>query len=187
MIKKIALASSALMICASTIMAEEHHHAKSGEFYVVVKGLYTTGETIKEGTDITLDGKAGRGLGIDVGYTLPYHFAVELDTSYSKNDVTEDDGVDIVNGVAKYWTYAADVTYTYPLTHSIGIMGKLGYEFEHEKIDELNVDLNDNGMVYGAGVEYHINEHYEALVEYEGSTIDSVRGSSVYAGIKYIF
>ena len=66
-------------------------------------------------------------------------------------------------------------------------MGKVGYEFEHATISELDVDAYDNGMVYGAGLEYHISEHYEALVEYEGSMIKSPRGSSVYTGVKYIF
>jgi len=80
-----------------------------------------------------------------------------------------------------------DVTYTLPITHHIGIIGKLGYEFEQEKIKELDIDEKDNGMVYGAGVEYHLSDHYEMLVEYEGSTIQSPRGSSLYAGVKYIF
>lgn len=186
MIKNIALASLALMVSTSTVMAEED--VKDGEFYIVAKGLYTTGNTVKESSDVILDGKSGNGFGLDVGYTLPHHFALELDTSYSKNDVTEKKvGEADTQATAKYTTYAMDVVYTYPIAHSLDIMGKVGYEYEHEKISELGVDLHDNGMVYGAGLEYHISEHYEAIAEYEGSAIDSVRGDNIYAGIKYVF
>lgn len=181
-----ALTSLALMIATSTMMAEEH--AKSGEFYIAVKGLYTTGKTIQENAEVILDGKSGNGIGIDIGYTLPHHFAVELDTSYSQNGVTEKKvGEADTQATAKYMTYAMDIVYTYPIIHSLDIMGKIGYEYEHEKISELGVDVHDNGMVFGAGLEYHISEHYEALAEYEESAIDSARGSNIYAGIKYIF
>lgn len=188
MIQKLIVAA---LVCASTnslLMAKEHH-AKAGEFYIVTKALMTTSESIKEGEHITLDADVGGGVGIDFGYTLPYHFAVELDTSYSKNRVTESEaGVEEKeDGIATYWTYAFDVTYTYPVTDLIGLMGKVGYEFEHESIADLDINADDSGVVYGAGVEYHISEHYEALVEYEASTIESPRGSSVYAGLKYIF
>jgi opacity protein-like surface antigen len=188
MIQKILLASLASLAMTTGVMAKEHH-AKAGEFYLVAKALMTTSETLKEGDDITLDADVGGGVGIDVGYTLPYHFAVELDTSYSQNRVTESRvGVEEKeDGIATYWTYAMDITYTFPVTHLIRVMGKVGYEFEHEEIDDLGVKGDDSGMVYGAGVEYHISDHYEALVEYEGSTIESPRGSSLYAGVKYIF
>lgn len=183
MIKKIALAS--LLFCTTSIMAQELHHEESeSEIYVVVKRLFTTGEKITEqeaGNKVVLDGKSGGGLGIDLGYTLPYHFALEIDTSYSTNKVKIDDELES----AKYLTYAMDVVYTYPLTHALGVMGKVGYEFEHETLNEETV--NDNDFVYGAGLEYHIVDNYEALVEYEGSLIDSARGSSIYVGLKYIF
>ncbi|MDH4945036.1 porin family protein [Sulfurimonas sp. C5] len=182
MIKNIALATLLLSTGSSVLQAEEHKN--SNEFYVVAKALYTIGKTIPEGVSI-LKGKSGKGMGIDIGYTLPYNFALELDTSYSKNDITEYSDGEVRALTAKYWTYAVDVTYTLPVTHSLALMGKAGYEFEHEKLDGRT--KKDNGMVYGAGVEYHINEHYEGIVEYEDSTIDSARGSSVYAGIKYIF
>lgn len=180
--KKIALATL-LLVSASAIQAEEHR--SSGEVYVVAKALYTAGTTIEETGGIILKGKDGRGVGIDVGYTLPYNFAIELDTSYSKNNITENDAGELRELSAKYWTYACDVTYTLPVTHSLALMGKAGYEFEHEKVN--GTKKKENGMVYGAGIEYHINEHYEGLLEYEDSTIDSARGSSVYAGIKYLF
>lgn len=183
MVKNLTLTTLLLAASSTALFAEEHKN--SGEIYVVAKGLYTVGQTIEEEGGILLEGKSGSGFGIDLGYTLPYNFAVELDTSYSKNNINENDAGNITELSAKYWTYAFDVTYTLPLTHSFAIMGKAGYEFEHEKIK--GTKLHDEGMVYGAGVEYHINEHYEAIAEYEDSTIDSARGASIYAGIKYIF
>jgi len=193
MIKKITVASLALIMSSSTVIAKEH--TKSGEFYVVAKALLTTAETIQEGHGVEVEGKKGGGIGFDIGYTLPNHFAIEFDASYSGNSLREkhtvtegaEEKVEIKDVKGHYWTYALDVTYTIPLTHEIGIMGKLGYEFEHEIINKLDINAHDSGIVYGAGIEYHLSEHYEALLEYEGSAIDSPRGSSVYVGIKYIF
>lgn len=189
MIKKVTAATLALALSTSASFAEES--SESGEFYIVTKALFTTGETVKEGSDIEVEGKAGGGVGIDIGYTLPYHFAVELDTSYDKNGIHETKqttlGPEEEDGMGTFWTYAMDVTYTVPVTEELGVMGKVGYEFERETITNIDATAHDSGMVYGAGLEYHIVKHYEALVEYEGSTIDSPRGSSVYAGVKYIF
>lgn len=186
--KKIITIAVALILFSTLSQAREQHE-KEGEFYIIVKGLITTSEILEEGEGISLEADTGSGIGIDIGYRLPYHFALELDTSYSKNRVTEKrEGIEETeSGMATYWTYAMDVTYTFPITHHIGIMGKVGYEFEHENIDKLEISGDDSGIVYGAGLEYHINSHYEALVEYEESAIESPRGSSIYAGVKYIF
>ncbi|MBN2815562.1 MAG: porin family protein [Campylobacterales bacterium] len=187
MFKKLTTATVVSLLLATTSMAREHHE-KEGEFYIIAKALMTTSESLTEGEDVKLDADMGGGIGIDVGYRLPYHFALELDTSYSTNKVTETRvGEEPRSGTAKYWTYAMDVTYTFPITHHIGLMGKVGYEFEHEDIDALETQGDDSGVVYGGGIEYHINNHYEALVEYEESAIESPRGSSIYAGVKYIF
>lgn len=182
------IAIASLLFIASSAMAQEHHETNEHELYVVAKGLFTTGEKIteeKEGSEIILDGASGGGFGIDLGYTLGYHFAVELDTSLSQNKVQVSKPGEEVKETAKYWTYAMDLVYTYPLNHTFGLMAKAGYEFEHETLGDEHV--SDNGFVYGAGLEYHVSHHYEALLEYEGSMIDSARGSSVYAGVKYIF
>lgn len=188
MLKKITSVAVASLLLATTVVAREHHE-KEGEYYLIVKGLLTTTETLHEGEGETLEADMGGGIGVDIGYRLPYHFAVELDTSYSKNKVTKsEEGVaETESGNATYWTYAADITYTYPIVYHLGIMGKVGYEFEHEEIDALGIKGDDSGLVYGGGLEYHINSHYEALVEYEESSIKSPRGSSIYAGVKYIF
>jgi len=191
--KKVTVASLALIMSMSIGIAKEH--AKVGEFYIVTKALLTTSETIREANGVEIEGRRGGGIGIDIGYTLPHHFAVELDTSYSNNSVREkrivieglEEKLEIENAKGHYWTYAFNVTYVLPVTHDIGILGKVGYEFENETINKLNINSHDSGVVYGAGIEYHMNEHYEALLEYEGSTIDSPRGASLYAGIKYIF
>ncbi len=183
------LVLSTLLLCGSAFAQE--HSEKSGEFYVVTKALMTTSSHVDEGEGVSVDGEVGGGIGLDIGYTLPYHLALELDTSYSKNSVTEKEIVhgelEEIDASASYWTYAFDVVYTLPVWHHFALMGKLGYEVEHEEIKELHMDKEDNGVVYGAGVEYHIASHYDALFEYEQSSIDSPRGSSLYAGLKYIF
>jgi len=187
MIKNILFASLLSMSSASLLLAQEHH-AKPGEFYVVAKALMTTSETFEESEHSTLKSEIGGGVGVDIGYTLPHHFAVELDTSYAKNSVEEHSNENASqSALASYWTYAFDVTYTLPLSHVFGIMGKVGYEFEHESIDALHIEGDDSGLVYGGALEYHMSEHYEALFEYEQSTIESPRGASLYAGLKYIF
>lgn len=184
MIKKIVLASFLSFSLAPAAFAEHITHPKkeANNFYVIAKGLYTIGADVEEEGGAVLKGKSGKGFGVDLGYTLPYHFSVELDLSHSQNDVeNEHDEIE----TAKYWTYALDVVYVYHLTHEVRVIGKLGYEFEDEKIAEET--LHENGMVYGGGVEYHLNDNYDLLVEYEGSTIDSARGDSIYAGVKYTF
>ena len=184
MIKKLTAGTLVLALSASTTFAEEAE--KSGEYYVAVKALMTMGDTVTEEDNTKLKGQTGGGIGIDFGYTLPYHFALELDGSYDRTDVQEtrpSEEPKTLQGT--FWTYAMDLTYTLPVTNDLGIMAKVGYEFERETIGGTNG--HDSGTVYGAALEYRLSKHYETLMEYEGSTVDSPRGSSLYAGVKYIF
>jgi outer membrane protein X len=159
-----------------------HEHAES-DYYVVVKGLGIIGDTVDhEGA--VLDGDSGYGFGIDLGYRLGNGFAVEYDFAYAKNTVTED-GLD--EGTAKYYTHALDLVYTHELTESVGIFGKVGVEYENEKIKEFDIDSDDTGFNFGAGVEMTIDHSYKFVVEYEHSTIDGPRGDSIFAGVMYNF
>jgi len=101
MIDKIIIASFTSIILTTTAIAKEHH-AKAGEFYIVTKALMTTSETIKEDSGATLKADVGGGIGVDVGYTLPYHFAVEVDTSYSRNRVTLSENGEKEDDLASY-------------------------------------------------------------------------------------
>lgn len=161
---------------------EQHEHAET-DYYVVVKGLGITGDTVDhEGA--LLDGDNGYGFGIDLGYRLGNGFALEYDFSYAKNTVVEDKKDE---GTAKYYTHALDVVYTHELTETIGIFGKVGVEYENEKIEAFDIDSDDTGFNFGVGVEMAIDHSYKFLVEYEHSTIDGPHGDSIFAGLMYNF
>jgi opacity protein-like surface antigen len=159
-----------------------HEHAES-DYYVIVKALRVTGDTVDHEGAI-LDGDSDYGFGIDLGYRLGNGFAVEYDFAYAKNTVSED-GLPGVNG--KYYTHALDLVYTHELTETVGIFGKVGVEYENEKIKELDIDSDETGLNFGAGVEMAINHRYKFVVEYEHSTIDGPRGDSIFAGVMYNF
>lgn len=182
MLRKLSISLMLSAFIATFGFAEGITHTKkeADNFYVIAKGLYTIGENVTKGHE-TLKGKAGTGFGIDVGYTLPYHFSIEFDASYSQNKFEEDHH----EYDAEFLTTALDVVYVYHITHTIRTIAKLGYELEFAKL--AHEKEHGHGVVYGAGVEYHLNDNYDLLVEYEGSLIKSVRGPSVYAGVKYTF
>ena len=160
-----------------TVEAEEHR------FYFVAKGLATFGDEVEHGEAI-LDGDGGYGFGIDIGYRLGNGFNLEYDFSYAKNTVAEKrEGFEPEDFNADYYTSALDLVYVYEVTETVGIFGKVGYEYEWEKIDELSIDSTDHGFVFGAGMEIAINENYRLVMEYEHSTIDSPRGDSLFVGI----
>jgi len=156
-------------------------------FYVVVKGLMIFGDSVNHG-DAVLDGDMDFGYGIDLGYRLGHGFAVEYDFSYSRNTVTENKpGEEPVNVRGEYYTSALDIVYTYELTEELGVFGKVGYEYEWEKINALDIDNTDNGFVFGAGFEVAMDENFKFVTEYEHSTIDGPRGDSLFAGVMYSF
>lgn len=158
-----------LSLSAKEVHGHEEHGSK---FYMIVKGLEVLGEK-KENEK----GDVGFGAGIDLGYKLPYHLSVELVSSYAKNKIGEFD--------ATYITYGTALEYTYHLAKHTGVFVKGGYEFEDAEVEELSE--SENGFIYALGAEYAMNSHYDLLVEYEASTIESTRGASVFAGVKYNF
>jgi opacity protein-like surface antigen len=170
---------------------EMEHHAAHEEsktpFYVAVKAITTLGDSIEE-EGATLEGDTGFGIGIDLGYKLAYGFAIELDATYVTNNVTEReaDG-ESEEYSASYITTSLDIAYKYPLTHTVGLVAKCGYEYEIETIDDLNIDNSETGFVFAGAVEYEMSEHIALLGEYEYTTIDGPRGNSIFAGLVYSF
>jgi len=164
------------------------YEAAESKFYIVAKGLLIRGESVDHGASV-LDGDQDYGFGIDFGYRIGNGFAVEYDFSYSSNIPTEIDALGVAVGKvdASYYTSAIDIVYTVEVSETVGVFAKVGYEYEWETISDLNVDSRDDGFVYGAGLEFSINETYKFVAEYEHSTIDSPRGDSIYAGIMYNF
>ena len=156
------------------------------KFYIVAKGMSILGDTVNhEGA--LLDGDQDYGYGVDLGYRLGSGFAVEYDFSYSSNTVTETRGEDIEKATGKYYTSALDLVYTYEASENIGLFGKVGYEYEWEKIDAYNIDGRNDDFVFGAGVEIAINETYKFVAEYEHSLIEGPRGDGILAGVMINF
>jgi len=170
------------------VVAPEVEAVETAEspFYVVVKGLMIFGDSVNHG-DAVLDGDQDFGYGIDLGYRIGYGFAVEYDFSYSRNTVTETTDAGVEEARATYYTSALDLVYTYELTEELGIFGKVGYEYESEKITAYDIDSDDDGFVFGAGFEVAMDEQFKFVTEYEHSTIDGPRGDSLFAGIMYSF
>ena len=164
------------------VEAEESH------FYVVVKGLASLGAEAEHGEAI-LEGDGGYGFGIDLGYRIANGFAIEYDFSYAKNTVKEHIAghVEEEDFDAHYYTSSLDLVYTFEATETIGIFGKVGYEYEWETIDGLGIDSRDHGFIVGTGFEVALSEQYKLVAEYEHSTIDSPRGDSLYAGLMFNF
>jgi len=165
---------------------EVMEHETESKFYVVAKALTILGDKVDHEGSI-LDGDRDYGFGIDLGYRLGNGFALEYDFSYARNTVTEDNGDTIEEAKAKYYTHALDLVYTYELTETVGVFAKAGYEYEIEEIKDYDIDSDDNGFNFGAGVELAINHQYKFIAEYEHSTIEGPRGDSIFAGVMYNF
>ena len=170
------------------VVEPEAVEVEESRFYINVKALASLGAKAEHGEAI-LDGDGGYGIGIDIGYRLGHGFAVEYDFSYAKNTVTERiEHHEPEEFDAYYYTSALDLVYTYEVTETVGLFGKVGYEYEWETIDELGIDSSrEHGFVVGAGVEIALNEKYKVVGEYEHSTIESPRGDSLYLGLMYNF
>jgi len=167
--------------------SEVEHGTEKNDFYIAVKALTTLGDSISE-EGATLEGDTGFGLGVDLGYELSHGFSVEVDVTYVENTVTET----LANGdsedfSASYITTSLDVDYKYHLTHDVGLLVKVGYEYEVETINDLDIDNSETGFVFAGAVEYEVSEHVALLGEYEVTTIDGPRGNSLFAGIVYDF
>ncbi|HSR73800.1 MAG TPA: porin family protein [Sulfurovum sp.] len=166
---------------------EVMEHESESKFYVVAKALMLLGDDVNHG-EAVLDGDRDYGYGIDLGYRLGNGFALEYDFSYGLNTVSEIDAGEVIEEArAKYYTSALDLVYTYEVTEDLGIFAKAGYEYEWEKIAAYDIDSEDHGFVFGAGVEVAMSESYKLIAEYEHSTIEGPRGDSIFAGVMYNF
>jgi len=152
---------------------------KEGGFYIVAKGISIAGDDGANGRSTD----SGYGAGLDLGYGFGNGLAVELGANFAKNKLDNP-----AENEASYKTVNLSLVYTYDITKNWGVFGKVGYAQENVKINTLNVDDSDNGLIYGGGLEYNINDNYGIVAEYEGSAIDdSLRGDAIGLGLKYNF
>ncbi len=188
-ITMVALSAATALSLNATEVAEQHEMMDAvhkSSFYVAVKGIVTAGDTVDE-EDAVLEGDAGIGIGIDLGYNLPYGFAVEIDVTYAENNIVETNTAGEQEDLsATYVTTSLDLAYKYHLTHELGLVAKVGYEYEVEKIDTKE-DESDTGFIYAAALEYEVSEGVAILGEYEHATIEGPRGDSIYAGVVFDF
>ena len=163
-----------------------HHDHEESRYYVVLSGLVLLGDEFEHGKTL-LDGNdnPGYGFGLDIGYRIGNGFAFEYDFTYGKNDVKEIIDSEVREVGSEYYTSALDIVYTYEATEHLGLFGKVGYEYEWEKISKLGIDSKEHDFVFGAGIEYKVNESYKAIVEYEYSMIEGPHGDAILAGIMY--
>ena len=168
----------------SSLSAQEvHGHDEHGsKFYIIAKGLSVLGEEVEKNY-ITSEGDSGYGFGVDIGYKLPYHLSVELFSNYAENKVS----VKNVAGSedASYVAYGAALEYTYHAAKHVGLFVKGGFEIEDAEVGRESE--SESGAIYAFGAEYEMNSHYDLLIEYEGSTVESTMGPLVFAGVKYNF
>ncbi|MCK4442393.1 MAG: porin family protein [Sulfurovaceae bacterium] len=162
------------------VKKEEPKKEKDG-FYTVIKGNYNTGDDVD-----TFSTDSGYGVGLDIGYSFGNGLAVELGLGYDQNQL---DNIATENDVA-YTSAGLSLAYTYNITKAVGVFAKVGYGMEKTDIDDdatLTYDDSDSGVIYGAGLEYKISDTYGLVAEYEGTTMDSLRGNIVGLGLKYNF
>ena len=181
------LGLSTLLTVGAIAHGVEAHEEKS-DFYVAVKGIVTLGDSIDEET-AKLEGGLGKGLGIDLGYVISHGFSVEVDGTYVRNTVKETvfETGDVKYHDATYITTSLDVVYKYMVTSEFAILLKGGYEYEFEKIPDLDVDKTLSGFVYAGALIYEVTEGIEVLAEYEVTTIKGPRGNSAFAGVEFSF
>ena len=176
-------------LAVTSLYAKRKHvedHESENNFYVATKAIYSLGTSVDEG-EATLEGSAGAGLGLDVGYKLGAGFSVEADVAYVAANVTEKTATEERVAKATFTTTSFDVAYIYHVTHELEVFIKGGYELEFEKISDLDVDNTKDGGVYAVGFEYELSHTSAVAVEFEGTSIKGPRGSIASLGYVYSF
>jgi len=189
----IALLSLTLItIYAEEVSIEKTHklhikHAEASPFYLTLKPMITTGDKKQEGEN-KLSGDNAYGVGIDAGYYVHPRISLELSTTYSRNTVTETNNLgEKEDGSARYTSAAINIVYKQPIFEDYALFAKLGYEWEHEKINFLNINEDEFGVDYAIGATHELSHHIAILIEYESSTINGLRGDAFFAGLEYRF
>lgn len=185
-LKKVIVSGLTLFAVSQTAYASSSSEDKSG-FYIVPKAVVILGDTIMHHGH-ELDGDSGVGVGIDLGYSFNANYALELSVTHAEADVTgEDHAHHIVTDTAEYTTYGFSAVYTRNIAGHLGFLAKLGYAWEYEKMDHLELKETLSGVTYAVGLEYGVADNMEVVFEIEGADVVSTRGKSLLFGLKYKF
>ena len=169
------------IIAASAIFAAEaQEYEAAKKFYIIPKWIHTYGATYHNEK-----GNTGDGIGLDLGYRFAEGLGIEIDVTYERTSVRAIEEEEVIKENAKYLTTSLDLAYTYEANENLGILFKVGYEYEREKIADTT--KHNTGLIYAAGFEYRIDEDFKFVMEYEKSTIDGPKGDMLAAGIMYNF
>ena len=182
-ISKVSVVGLLLLALTQSVNASSDHN---GVFYITPKVVYTLGDNFVHNGHL-LEGDPGYGIGIDFGYAFTKNYGIEFDTTYVEADVTGEHNHHRVKDKAEYTTYAINAVYIRNLTGHLNLALKVGYEWEYEKIDHLEIKETVDGVDYAVGIEYAIDEHMEVDFEYEASTVKGTRGAAFFLGLKYLF
>jgi len=194
-------------------MAAEHGAAHGGEhegsaFYVVGKYFSSTGASYKHGTNIISGGNAS-GFAADFGVGFGGHMAVELSVASGSGTFTEtaasvsnrmaptlfNNASGATSGTSSSSHESTELNATYSSVAVVGVYGipvsdqsafimKLGGINESEKLDVVG-SSSASGAVYAFGFETKMGNHKEFVVEYEGTSVEGPRASTVLFGLKF--
>jgi len=143
-----------------------------GNYYIVLKGLSITGDELGNN-----DADRGFGAGADLGYSFGNGFAVELGTTYAKNQLDNTAETDV-----SYKTGALSLVYGFDLGEKLGLFAKAGYMYEKPSVGDT-----EKGLAYGAGLAYKMSDNKSIVGEYQTSSLDSLRGDALSLGLKINF
>jgi len=158
-------------------------------YYITIKGMVTPGGDFRE--EAYFESNNAYGIGMDIGYMFHKYFGVELALAYAKNDVTR---IEEIHGSlerekarASYLSYAINIIFKDHFNKEFGYFVKIGYEKEHEEINDFNIEEDEHGIDAAVGLTYELNEKTAILVEYEVSSIKGLRGDAFFLGLEYKF
>jgi len=168
----------------------EVEQEREAPFYIVLKGMVTAGGEERE-EEAFLESDNAYGVGVDIGYMFHKYLGIEFSTVYGKNNVTRTEdmhgNIKVDKVKATYVSYAINLIFKHPINEDFGYFVKAGYEKEHEKIDDFKIDEKEYGFDAAVGLTYEINEKMAALLEYEYSSMQGLRGDAFFLGMEYKF
>ena len=145
-------------------------------------------------TDSDLFGIQGR-----LGWQSKSFYGAEVEGSFGvagEDNTAFDFGAGLVGAEADIDTQiAAFAVGRYPVSNRLNVLGRIGYhntEFDVEStfndgLPELEDDFSDDGLAYGAGVEYAINPRTSVRADYTIYDFDGPNGDAISLAVSRKF